>query len=1075
MRNAGYFRTPTVAGDTVVFVSEDDLWSVPLSGGIARRITVGLGAVAAPSLSRDGRLLAFSGQDEFHLEVFVMDARGGEPRRLTFLGATSTVCGWTADGEIVFSTDAGRPFVRWTELHAVHPETGAVRRLPFGPATEVSFGPKGAVVLGRHTQDLARWKRYRGGRTGDLWVDARGKGTFRRLITLDGNLAHPIWVGRRIAFVADHDGIGNLYSCTPSGKDLRRHTDHDEYYARFASGDADTVVYQHAAELWALDVDADRARRIEVDFPSPRTQRRRKFVDGARSLQGFDVHPDGHSVAIEARGRVITMPLWEGPVRAYGAPDGVRYRLGSWLHERDRVVMLSDESGDERLEVHRPDGKRKRFEKLDLGVVHELVPSPSANLLAVANHRLELLLVDLDAGTASVVDRSAYGRAVDIAWSPDGAWIAYSHAGSVQTRSIKLCEVGTGETHEVTPPAFRDVAPVFDPTGRYLYFVSYRIFDPVPDVHFFQLGFPRGGKPFVVSLRADAPSPLRRRRKGLGKDDDDGPRGSERGAPTVTVELDGLPDRIAAIPVPEARYAQLAAIEGKLVLLSFPVRGMLGTDDEGGAVTGRLEAYDFEEQKHETLLRGVKSFVLARDGATLIARTSKGLRALRAGKKPEEGTEKEGPGPKSGKLDLSRVRISVDPGAEWRQMYLETWRLQRENFWTQDLSGVDWALVRDRYRPLVDKVATRGEFSDLIWEMQGELGTSHSYELGGDHRKPPAYKMGHLGTDLSFDPGTGLWRIERIVRGDPWDEDASSPLRAMGVGVAEGDTILAINGQPVAGHPHPNALLVNLAGQRVELRLGDPNGKKPRTVEVKTLASETRARYRDWVEANRARVHRATRGRVGYVHVPDMGATGFAEFHRSYLSELDRDALIIDVRYNRGGFASQTMIEKLIRRRIGYVVPRWGAPEPYPTDSVLGPIVALANENAGSDGDVFTHAFKMYGIGPVVGKRTWGGVIGIHPRHRLADYSIVTQPEFAFWFSDVGWGVENHGTDPTHDVDISPQDYAANKDPQMDLALDLMKAALKERPPKLPGFGGRPRLALPSAKRSGRRRRPGRR
>jgi tricorn protease len=400
-------------------------------------------------------------------------------------------------------------------------------------------------------------------------------------------------------------------------------------------------------------------------------------------------------------------------------------------------------------------------------------------------------------------------------------------------------------------------------------------------------------------------------------------------------------------------------------------------------------------------------------------------------------------------------------------MFKEAWRLQRDHFWAEDMSGVDWWLVLDRYMPLVGKVATRLEFSDLMWEMQGELGTSHAYELGGDYRPAPAYLIAHLAADLAYDgdpdgTGAGAWRFTRIVDGDPWDPEAGSPLRAPGIRIRPGDRLLAVNGRPVDAATTPASLLVNQAGLAVELTVAGPDGKGRRTVVVSTLRDDRQARYREWVSANRARVHEATGGRVGYVHLPDMGARGYAEFHRSYLAEVERDALVVDVRFNGGGHVSQLVLEKLARRRIGYDVSRWGEPEPYPADSPAGPLVAITNEHAGSDGDIFTHCFKLLGLGPVVGKRTWGGVIGISPRHALVDGSLTTQPEYAFWFSDVGWSVENYGTDPDVEVDIRPQDHVEGRDPQLDMAVELALSALREHRPLAADLAQRPRLELPT-------------
>jgi tricorn protease len=902
-------------------------------------------------------------------------------------------------------------------------------------------------------------------------VDAGGRGTFRRLLNVEGNLASPMWVGSRIYFLSDHEGIGTLYSCTPAGRDIRRHTDHDTYYARWASTDGERIVYQLAAEIWLYEPDADTSRRIDVDFRSPRINRNRRFVEAAKYIHSWHVHPDGHAIAVNARGKLHTMPLWEQAVRQYGRRDGVRYRLAQWTRDGASVVCVSDEGGEEALEVYstKDATRTKRLGRLDIGRPIEMVPSPTRDEVVFTNHRNELMWVNLRTNRSKLLDRSRYRSITTPVWSPDGRFVAYSCSESQRTASIKLCEVATGETHLVTRPEFFDVHPSFDPDGRYLYFLSYRVFDPIREPLYFAYGFPRSVRPHLVTLRADEASPFVPRPKGFGEKKDDKPgappkeRSRKEGAERerLRMDLEGIADRVVAFPMPEGRYTQVWGIKNKVLFTSFPVMGTLRTDwfDTDEEPRGKLEVYDLNELKHDTLVTGINGFRVSADGATLIYRAGRRLRALKAGEKPDAQTEHEGPGRRSGWIDLGRIRVSVDPSSEWRQMYREAWRFQREHFWVADMSGVDWEAIYERYLPLVDKVGSRLEFSDLMWEMLGELGTSHAYEMGGDVRPPPPYRVGHLGCDLAL--RDGRWVVEHIVRGDSWDPLASSPLAAPGIGVKEGDTLLAINGQPVSAESPPQALLVHQAGIEVELIVGDARGRNPRTVYVKTLVDEKPLRYREWVEANRAVVHERTRGRAGYVHIPDMGPRGYAEFHRYYMSEVERDGLIVDVRFNGGGHVSQLIIEKLARERLGYDVTRWAEPDPYPADSPAGPLVCITNEQAGSDGDIFTHVFKMKGLGPVVGKRTWGGVVGINLRHVLVDNGVTTQPEFSFWFRDVGWGIENYGTDPTHEVDIAPQDHARGRDPQMEAALRLMTKALRHHKPPMPDMRTRPRLPLP--------------
>lgn len=1096
MSMQGYYRFPTIHGDTVVFVCEDDLWAVSVEGGPAWRLTASLGAVSGPCFSPDGRWLAFAGRDEGPWEIYVMPAEGGEARRLTYQGAQATVAGWTPDSAkilYVSSTSEHGGRSRW--LWQIGPDGGAPERLPLGKANHIAFGPKGGVVLGRNTGDPATWKRYRGGTAGRLWIDRKGDANFEPLIPCDGNLTAPMWAGDRIWFISDHEGIGNLYSCTPDGGDLRRHTHHEEYYCRSPRTDGRRIVYHCGADLYVYDIEREACSRVQVDLRSPRTQRQRKFVDPSRYFQEYNLHPDGHAVSLTIRGKLFTMANWEGAVLQHGERDGVRYRLPEWLNDGVRLVAVADTDGEEALEIHWRNGIEPpvRLGHLDVGRVLGLAVSPKEDKLAVWNHRHELLLVDLQEQTQRVLDSSPYERVRGAAWSPDGRWIAYSLATTERTSSIKLCRIDTGDSWQVTPAEFMDVAPAWDPQGNYLYFLSYREFNPVYDDLHFDLGFPQAMRPLLVTLRRDlpnpfvpvprpaAPEPARNGARHSGgadvlKREDTNPVETVETPPTpvevrerapetgIRIDLEGIQHRIVAFPYPEGRYGQIAGIDGRVLITSFPIEGSLG---KPGArepeARGSLLCYDLREQRKDLLINGVSAFVLSRDNKMLAYRSNGRLRVVRAGEKltdrPPSGRDDYNRA--SGWVDIYRVKVSVVPPLEWRQMYREAWRLQRDYFWSEDMAGLDWSAVFERYLPLLDRVATRSEFSDLMWEMQGELGTSHAYEFGGDYRPGPFYALGYLGADFAYDEETGGYRILHIVRGDPWEESKDSPLSRLGLNVKEGDILVAIGGQRLGKAHPPGEFLVNQANQEIQLTILDRDTRDPRTVVVKAVASEAEMRYREWVAQRRAYVHTRTGGTVGYVHIPDMGPRGYAEFHRAYLAELARPGLIIDVRFNGGGHVSPLILEKLARRRIGYDVRRWGTPIPYPLDSPMGPMVAITNEYAGSDGDIFSHCFKLMKLGPLVGMRTWGGVVGIAPKQSFVDGGQTTQPEYSFWFVDVGWSVENYGTEPDIEVEYRPQDYLAGRDPQLDRAIKEVTRLLKRKRPRVPDFGERPLRTLP--------------
>jgi tricorn protease len=751
-------------------------------------------------------------------------------------------------------------------------------------------------------------------------------------------------------------------------------------------------------------------------------------------------------VVADVRGKLFSFALWEGAVRQHGAPDSLRFRHGRWLADGETLVAVCDASGEERLQVF--SGEKQTALEADIGRVVAMEAAPAGRLVALANHRNEVLLADLERNTVKVIARSEFGRASELAWSPDGAWLAFPFWTGARTSAIQLHEVMSSKTVSATTGDFRDYCPAFDPEGRYLYFLSVRTFDPVYDSVHFELSFPRGVRPYLVALQAHGRPPFDPEPRGFAKPaEKDEPK---TGQP-VRVDADGLERRVAAFPVPEGLYRQIAGIHGKVLWTLFDVAGAHGRGDQGER-PGKLECFDFAAVHRETLVEKIDSFALSRDGKTLLLREGKRLRALEAGKKPDEKAAEGYPehSRQTGWVDLERTRVSVDPTLEWRQMLREVARLQRDQFWVADMSGVDWQAAVRKYEPLLDKVSTRGELSDLIWEMQGELGTSHAYEMLGDHRKPPGWTLGALAADFRDN------EIIHIASGDAWEAGADSPLNAVGVEARVGERVLAVNGQPVTRERPVSSLLVHQAGAKVEFTL--EKDKQRRTALVTLLKDEVPARYRDWVERNRRWVHSQSKGRVGYLHLPDMMSAGFAEFHRYFIVECERDGMIVDVRYNRGGHVSQLLLEKLARKRIGYAFARWEKPLPYPEDSPFGPLVALTNEHAGSDGDIFSHGFKTMKIGPLLGKRTWGGVIGIWPRHRLVDGTETTQPEFSFWFTEGGWSVENYGVDPDIEVDNAPQDYAAGRDRQLEKALEVVLKLVEQQRPARPALEGRPLL-----------------
>jgi tricorn protease len=1053
-----YLRFPHLHGDTVAFTAEDDVWVAPLDGGRAWRVSADNVPVNHPRISPDGTRLAWTSTRDGAPEVHVAPLDGGPATRLTYWGTRTQVRGWTADGEVLALSTHGQTSLRRTWARAVPLDGGPATTLPYGPVGHVAHGPHTVLLSATMGREAAWWKRYRGGTAGKLWIDREGEGEFVRLHEdLDGNLEYPLWVGDRLAFLSDHEGTGALYSSLADGSDLRRHTPLGGFYARHAATDGTRVVYSRAGELWILDdLDGAEPRRPDIRLGGQRVDLQPQPVNAARWFGAAAPDHTGRGSAVAVRGSVHWVTHRSGPARALADEHGVRTRLPRTFRSEGEewVVWVTDAEGEDALEFAPATGGTpgtgpRRLAAGRLGRVLGLAMAPDGSRAAVASHDGRVLLVERESGEVREVDRSENGEASGLVFSPDSTWLAWSHPGPGPLRQLKLANTADLSVTEATPLRFRDFSPAFTLDGKHLAFLSARSFDPVYDEHVFDLAFVGGVRPHLITLAATTPSPFGPQRHGRpfdAPDKDETP--DSEGTPTTRIDLDGLADRIVPFPVEAARYSTLRAAKDGVLWLRHPLQGVLGasraTSEDPGPKTD-LERYDLVQQRVEHLAGDADHYAVTGDGKRVLLWTDSRLKVVPSDRRASSDEDSDSNIP----VDLTRIRQTVDPAAEWRQMYDEVGRLMRDNFWRPDLGGVDWDAVLDRYRPVLERVATHDDLVDLLWEVQGELGTSHAYVTPGGGGGWSERRQGLLGADISRHED-GSWRIDRVLPSETSDPEAQAPLAAPGVAVRVGDAIVAVGGRPVDPVTGPGPLLVGTAGKPVELTVAPAGGGDLRHAVVLPLENEEPLRYHAWVADRRAYVHEKSGGRLGYLHVPDMVGSGWAQLHRDLRVEVAREGLVVDVRENRGGHTSQLVVEKLARRIVGWDLPRGMRPSSYPEDAPRGPVVAVANEFSGSDGDIVNAAIKALGIGPVVGTRTWGGVVGIDNRYQLVDGTAVTQPKYAFWLEGYEWGVENHGVDPDVEVVMAPQDHAAGRDPQLDEAIRLALAALEETPAKQP-------------------------
>ncbi len=1063
--DARLLRFPDVSGDTIAFSHGGDLWTVPTAGGQARRLTSGDGLEVFPRFSPDGRWIAFTATTDGSADVWVVPAAGGEPRRLTWyparensdrMGFDNIVLGWTPDGRILYRSQRGPIGGFVGEPWAVRPEGGPSERYPIAEAGHVSFSPDGKrAAITRIFRDFRQWKRYQGGMAQDVWLYDLASHAVEKITDWRGTDTQPMWVGDAVYFLSDRDDWKvNLWRYDLATRQTSRVTAFTEFDCKWAHASRDQIVFENGGYLWLLDPKAGKPRKVTVDLPDDARHARRRWVQVAEQIADASLAPDGKRVAFTARGEVFTVPAEHGDVRNVTRTPGARERNATWSPDGRWLAYWSDASGEEELYVVAQDGRSPPV-KLTSGPPTWHFPpawSPDSTKLAWSDRGLRLWWVSLADKKPVQAAKAAHREIDDYTWSPDGRWIAYATDAATDRSVIHLYSLETRSSTQVTSDGFDSGEPVFDPDGKVLYLMSNR--DVAPTLGQLDRSYTvnKMTRPHAITLRAALPSPFAPRSDevklgGEAKEEkkDGDKKGEEKKAtkpaePT-RIDLAGIEQRIVPFPVQPGNYRGLQLGKGKVYWLSQPTME-LGAGP--GARKAALKAFDLEKRKEAELLPAVERYEISADGARLLYKADKAWMLV----EPKEGAGKDAK-PGEGALKLEGLKLELDPRAEWAQIYGETWRLFRDFFYLPDMGQVDWPAMRRRYEPLLAHVTHRYDLNYVLGELVGELATGHTYVGGGDQPKVERVPVGTLGADLRLDAASGRWRIARILPAQPWIEGRATPLLAPGVKVAEGDYLLAIDGQELTGKDEPYRLLVQAPGRTVTLTVnGRPDRAGAREVQVQPLPNEQDLRYFDWVESNRRKVDQASGGKVGYVHIPDMGAPGLTEFIRQFYAQSGKEGLVVDVRANGGGFVSQMILERLRRRLMGMSNQREERPTTYPAAAVSGPMVALANQYSASDGDIFPHYFRAYGLGPVIGQRTWGGVVGIRGLYSsMIDGGYSNVAEFGIYDLNGQWVVENEGVAPDIEVDNTPADLAAGRDPQLERGVaEVLKQIAAQRP-----------------------------
>lgn len=1045
------YQQPTVNKTHVVFVFAGDLWTVPRSGGQAVRLTAGKGVESYPFFSPDGTQVAFTGEYDGNVDVFVVPAAGGVPKRLTAHPAVDRVCGWSPDGKRVLFSSNRESFSSSPKLFAVSVEGGLPEALPFPMAFFGAYSPDGTRIA---YMPLARadmiWKRYRGGRTTPIWIGRLSDSEVTAIPRDNSNDYNPMWIGDAIYFLSDREGKVTLFRYDLRSRQVKRAIDNRGFDLKWASAGPDVIAYEQFGSIYLYDLKTGASRPVAISIAGDLPELRPRMEKIRQRIEAAAISPSGARAVFEARGEILTVPAEKGDARNITRSPGVADRDPAWSPDGKWIAYFSDESGEYTLHISPQSGlgeTRKIALDKPPSFYYEPRWSPDSKKIAYTDKRLQLWYIDLDKGAPVLVDRGTYygsHRLMDPVWSPDSKWIAYAKQQRNRQCVIMLYALESGRSTPITDGMSDARYPVFDKSGKYLFLAASTNAGPtMVGLDMSSRDRPVTRTVYAVVLRKEDPSPVApesdEEKSGEEKKPASGKAEEKKteGAQTVRIDFEGISQRIVPLPIPARNYVSLqAGKEGILFLLEEPV--IPGFVE--GPSAQLLHRFDLAKRKGEKFAEGVSSFWVSHNGEKILLRQGENFAIVPTASLPKPG---------DGRLKLDEVEIRVDPPAEWRQMYREVLRIERDFFYDPNHHGLDLQALGERFAKYLPNLASRTDLDYLWQEMLGELSVGHLYIRGGDRPEPEKVKGGLLGADYRIE--NGRYRIARIYSGENWNPQTRAPLTQPDVNVNVGDYILAVNGKELTAADEIYAAFEGTAGKSVVLRVGpDPSGAGAREVTVVPIDDEFGLRRLAWIEDNRRKVDQMSGGKVAYVYLPDTASGGYTYFNRYYYAQADRQAVVIDERFNGGGQAADYIIDQLRRPLWNFWASREGEDSTTPGTAIFGPKVMIVNEYAGSGGDLLPWLFRRAGLGPIIGKRTWGGLVGIGGYPTLIDGGRVTAPHFAFYTPEGNWEVENRGTPVDIEVELDPKAWRQGRDTQLERAVAVVMELLKKNPPPMP-------------------------
>jgi tricorn protease len=1083
-------RQPTVSKTQIVFVYAGDLWIVPRTGGSAERLTTGVGIETTPVFSPDGSMIAFTGTYEGNADVYVVPAAGGVPKRLTYHPGTDIATGWTPDGKQVAFLSARNSDAFTGRLFTVSVTGGFPTQVPLPMVEKASYSPDGArLAYMPLAPAFAQWKRYRGGRTTKIWLARLSDSSVEEIPRNNSNDFEPMWVGDKVYFLSDRSGPVTLFAYDTRTRRVTQLITNNGLDIKSASAGPDAIVYEQFGSLNLYDFESGKTARVNVELTGDMPSVRPRYEKVAPRIMTAGISPTGVRAVFEARGEIITAPAEKGNVRNLTNSPGVMERDPAWSPNGKWVAYFSDESGEYALHLRDQSGMGD-VKKISLGnpasFYYSPIWSPDSKKIVFTDKRLNLWVVDIDKGTPVKVDTTTYDNpfaVLDPSWSPDSKWIAYTKQLKNRLCAVFVYSLDTAKSQQVTDGLSDARYAVFDQNGKYLYFTASTDIGPTTgwlDMSSFPHQVTRSV--YVAVLKKDQPSPLAPEsdEEKIQEEKKEPPKpGAKKEPDPVRIDFEGIGQRILALPIPARSYSDMKAGKAGMIFILEDVPQTGAGSPPGGV----LHRFDIEKRKLEKVMDGVGMFAVAANSEKMLVgqgpQVPAGVPLI--GYRFTIIPTAQPPKPGEGAVNTAEMEVHVDPRAEWRQMYHEAWRIQRDFFYDPNLHGLDLKATEKKYEPYLDGIAHRADLNYLFQEMLGNMSVGHHNSGGGDVPQVTPVSGGLLGCDYKIE--NGRYRFARIYNGENWNPQLRAPLTQPGVDVKEGDYLLAVNGRDLTANDEVYAFFESTANKQVVIKVGpNPDGTGAREVTVVPVGNEGGLRNLAWIEGNRRKVAEMTGGRAAYVYLPNTAGAGYVNFNRYYFSQIDKQAAVIDERFNGGGTAADYMIEYMKRPLMNKWATREGEDFVTPVGAIFGPKVMIVNEYAGSGGDALPWYFREAKVGPLVGKRTWGGLVGIYGYPTLMDGGQVTAPRVAFYNLNGQWEVENHGVAPDLDVDLDPKAWRAGHDSQLEKAVEVVMASLRQNPqpkyrkPAFPNYytagGAAATPASPTARTKGAKRSP---